>query len=439
MKIRIIFLFLLITGLCRGQITFNPDIGGRSEKAKIAVRPYYSNLMYKNYRDIEVKAPPEWADKLEYEWAIEHKTLPLELWLHIDPGCFALTNARVNALAHNLTADLVTDIEPFSEQLTERIRCSSGHWARVRGIDPSFSNKSAGIIMSSYKGDCGLMEFYLVFDEAQFEKVKEEIELMMLAFCFRPEPKGDESAGVGVKISFDANMKMFCFQEVGKGASAYEAGFLPGDILLNIDGKESINLEDIYSVTQMLKGAENTEVEVKVYRDGLLFTNKIIRKKFNPELVTFLTTGSMEVIHKKVKILSHFLLDSEDALMEKGKEAGKDPLGNQKWEYNLLFPGGFHGILTHNTYLLDKYEISYKLTNEKNYEKSEEVYNIYKSILEESFGEAYNTVESRDDDGMVRYRVLDPIGGALANYIQLTLDDKNISKSVMIEYIYPRY
>ncbi|MFH0843468.1 MAG: hypothetical protein V1903_12735 [Bacteroidota bacterium] len=438
MKIRAIFFLLLLSGLSNGQITFNPEIGGRSERAKIAIRPYYHNLMHENYRDLVVRTPPEWAGKFKYEWAVEHKTLPLELWLHIDPDFIASTNLRVGILAQNLTADLITEIEPFSEQLMARAGCSSGHWAKVSGIDPAFSNKSGGIIMSFYKGDYGLVEYFLVFDDSQFERVKEEVYLMMLAFCFRPEPKADESAGVGVKISYDTRHNMFLFQEVGKGAGAHDAGYLPGDLIMSIDGKDEIYLEDMYSVTSMLKGPEGTEVEVEVLRDGLLYESKITRGKYIPEQVTFLTAGSREVALERIRRFSEFFLYADDVLEQKGSEAGKDPLGNQQWEYMIKFPGEFPGVLTHNTYLFDRYEISYKLTSDANSEKSEEIYNTYKSVFSEAMGDEYDTEESTDDNGMVRFRVTDPDDILDGNSIVLILDKSSYEKSVIIEYIFPQ-
>lgn len=438
MKFGFILLLIIVPFMANGQISFNAEIGQRSEKAKVAIRPYYHNLMYQNYRDIEVRSPPSRADKFSYEWAVEHKTLPLELWLHIEPGAFALTNARVNALAGNLTADLVTDVMEFSDQLMQRGRCTTGHWARVSGIDPVFSDKSAGIIMSSYKSECGLMEYYLIFDGSQYDKLKDEIFTMMLAFCFRPDPRVDESAGVGVKVSYDTNDDMFFFQEVAKGAGAWDAGFLPGDQILTIDGKEEIYLEDIYSVTGMLKGAEGTETEVGVLRDGLQYDSKIIRRKYLPEQVTFLTAASREILLEKIKRFSEFILYSDDILTFAGAEAGKDVLGNQKWEYQIKFPGGYPGFLTHNNYLLDRYEISYRLTNEKNSEKSEKLYDYLKSILTEAMGSDYKIEESTEADGLVRLGITDPDDIISGNSVMLTLDKSNYDKSVVIEYIYPQ-
>jgi len=438
MKVRVILSLLLLPVFVSGQITFNSEIVSRSERAKVAIRPYYHNLMYQNYRDLAVKTPPEWADKFKYEWAVEHKTLPLELWLHIDPDMIGLTNIRVGVLAQNLTADLVTEIEPFSDQLLSKTRCSLGHWAKVSGIDSEFSKRSGGIIMSFYKRDYGLVEYYLVFDESQFEKVKEEVYLMMLAFCFRPEPKADESAGAGVRISYDTRNNMFLFQEVGKGAGAHDAGFLPGDLILSIDGKDEIYLEDMYSVTSMLKGPEGTEVEVEVLRDGLLYGSKITRGKYIPEQVTFLTAGNREVALERIRRFSEFMLYADDVLEQKGSEAGKDPLGNQQWEFMIKFPGEFPGILTHNTYLLDRFEISYRLTNEENSEKSEEIYNTYKSILSEAMGDEYDTEESPEENGIVRFRVTDPEDIFDGNSIVLILDKSSYDKSVTIGYIFPQ-
>ncbi len=438
MKLRTILLLIALTGLCHGQVKFTPEISTSSEKAKITVRPYYFGEMYKNYRNIEVKTPPAWADKFAYEWAIEHKTLPLELWLHISPGSFAFTIARVNALAEDLLADLVTDIYKVSDELLEKSRCTFGHWARVSGIDPSFTDKSGAIIMSYYKEDCGLMEYYLVFDEDQYDKVEDEIGLMMLAFCFKPEPKDDESAGIGVKISFNYDKNRFWFQEVGKGAPAYEAGFLPGDIILAIDNKSNVHLEDSYSITNMLKGIEGTEVNVAVYRDGMQYEHNIIRSKYLPEQTTFLTTGSREVILAKVKKLSDFILLTNGIYTQKGRELNQDFLGNRRWESKIIFPGGYSGVLTYNTYLVDRYELSFRLTNEENSDEADQIYNFYKSIISDCFSDEYDVSESRDNDGIMRIRVTDTIEGVSGNYIMLSLDSKSSEKSVTIEFIFPQ-
>jgi len=277
-----------------------------------------------------------------------------------------------------------------------------------------------------------------VFDEDRFEEVKDELTLMMLAFCFRPDPEDDESAGVGVKISYDLSTLRFCFQEVGKGAGAFEAGFLPGDLILSIDGNKEVYLEDIYSITGMLRGAEGTEVDVEAYRDGITIQNKITRRKLIPEQIVFLNSSSGEVLKEKIKVFSSFILNSEDYLSMAGDEADDDLLGNSRWDYKLKFPGGFTGFLTHNTFLLDRFEISYLLASEENGDDTGSVYDYYKSIMEEALGDYFNIEEIEDEDEMVILQVTDPSEGVLTNFIELTFDKSSTGKSVMIEYIFPQ-
>lgn len=88
--------------------------------------------------------------------------------------------------------------------------------------------------------------------------------------------------GVGAYLNQDAETGMVCIVKPIKGTPAEEAGILPGDLIVEVDGKD-VTKEDTTLVSSKIRGPEGTKVEIKVRREG------------ESELVTFhLTRAEIE-------------------------------------------------------------------------------------------------------------------------------------------------
>ncbi len=73
--------------------------------------------------------------------------------------------------------------------------------------------------------------------------------------------------GIGVSIQQDAETKALTIIRVFQGSGAEDAGMLPNDIIIGVEGRE-LNGEDINEVVTWIKGEPGTTVNVTVYRPG---------------------------------------------------------------------------------------------------------------------------------------------------------------------------
>ena len=88
--------------------------------------------------------------------------------------------------------------------------------------------------------------------------------------------------GIGAVVSQDVRTGIITIVKPYKGSPAYNVGLLPDDILFKVEGEE-VTGKDLTEVVGKIKGKEDTEVNVTIYRDGVTepmeFT--IVRKKIN--------------------------------------------------------------------------------------------------------------------------------------------------------------
>lgn len=73
--------------------------------------------------------------------------------------------------------------------------------------------------------------------------------------------------GIGVEISQNISTGIVTITRVFEDGPAMEAGILPGDILYKV-GNEEATGQDLNMIVSMIKGEENTEVQISVARDG---------------------------------------------------------------------------------------------------------------------------------------------------------------------------
>ena len=92
------------------------------------------------------------------------------------------------------------------------------------------------------------------------------------------EQMANAYVGVGITIQLDTETEGFRIKEVTEGGPAQEAGLLVDDILIGAAGKD-IRGMDVDDVGALVKGEQNTKVELTVLRDGEEKTFSVTRKK----------------------------------------------------------------------------------------------------------------------------------------------------------------
>ena len=99
------------------------------------------------------------------------------------------------------------------------------------------------------------------------------------------ENKNNAYVGVGITVAARADGTGIDIQEVMPGGSAQEAGILPGDILVEAEGKstEQMTTDDLKSI---VRGKAGTQVTVIVLRDGERKTFTLERREIKVAVAT---------------------------------------------------------------------------------------------------------------------------------------------------------
>lgn len=92
--------------------------------------------------------------------------------------------------------------------------------------------------------------------------------------------------GIGVVVKYDHIEETITVTEVYSGGGAHEAGIIPGDLIIRVDGE---NLSDIgYNATvNKIRGELNTRVEITVLRGSEEITVSATRKKVVEQTVSY--------------------------------------------------------------------------------------------------------------------------------------------------------
>ena len=93
----------------------------------------------------------------------------------------------------------------------------------------------------------------------------------------------NEYVGVGVTVSQTEDERGYKVLQVEPGSGAVEAGILPGDVIYSVDGKllTEVGFEN---GAALIKGDENTQVELGVYRGEEKLTFSVTRKRILVEV-----------------------------------------------------------------------------------------------------------------------------------------------------------
>ena len=99
------------------------------------------------------------------------------------------------------------------------------------------------------------------------------------------EQMNNAYVGVGITIQLDEETKGFRIMEVNQNGPAYEAGIRTGDVLIGADGQDIRGMESD-EVSSLVKGEENTTVELTVLRGGEEKTFTVTRKTIQVQVAT---------------------------------------------------------------------------------------------------------------------------------------------------------
>ena len=93
--------------------------------------------------------------------------------------------------------------------------------------------------------------------------------------------------GIGVSITTDIEDNRITVIAPFEGSPAFNAGILPGDKIIRVDGTEVFGAEGMNDAIRMMRGVENTEVIVTIFRgsDNSTFDLPIIRDVIQVETV----------------------------------------------------------------------------------------------------------------------------------------------------------
>ena len=98
------------------------------------------------------------------------------------------------------------------------------------------------------------------------------------------EQQKNAYVGIGVTITQleDGSLEV---QQVTAGGSAEEAGFLYGDRIVGVNGQSILEM-DIDTITGLIKGEENTTVDITVIRDDQELTMTVTRRQIKTPVAT---------------------------------------------------------------------------------------------------------------------------------------------------------
>ena len=129
--------------------------------------------------------------------------------------------------------------------------------------------------------------------------------------------------GIGISVRAQQDPKSFEIVSVIEGGPAEEAGILEGDIIVAIDGTDVTAME-LSAVSSMIKGDENTNVELTVLRGEERKSFTVTRKTFQTPVATYkLLEGNIGLItiENFDQRCASETIAAIDALTEQGAEA----------------------------------------------------------------------------------------------------------------------
>ena len=171
-------------------------------------------------------------------------------------------------------------------------------------------------------------------------------------FKAHEEAMANAYVGVGITILLDKEENGFYIQQVSPGGPAREAGILPGDILIGIEGKSTEEMKNT-DARDLIRGPEGTTVNVTILRDGQEIPFTLERRTIELQgavgrLVTD-NIGLVTILNFDVRCASDAIAAIQDLQSQ----------GAEKLIFDVRFnPGGYaHELVKLLDYLLPEGEL----------------------------------------------------------------------------------
>ncbi len=101
------------------------------------------------------------------------------------------------------------------------------------------------------------------------------------------EDSNNEYVGIGVTVSLlKEDDEGITVTDVNKGGSAHEAGILPGDMIVSVDGHNAVEI-GVDAMSDLIRGEVGTELTIRILRDGEYMDLTMVRKLIEVEVVVY--------------------------------------------------------------------------------------------------------------------------------------------------------
>ncbi len=101
------------------------------------------------------------------------------------------------------------------------------------------------------------------------------------------EDANNAYVGIGVTVRLvNEDDEGITVLEVNKGGSAHEAGILPGDMIVSVEGQNAVEI-GVDAMSDMIRGEEGTELTIRILRDGEYMDVSMVRKLIEVEVVVY--------------------------------------------------------------------------------------------------------------------------------------------------------
>lgn len=155
------------------------------------------------------------------------------------------------------------------------------------------------------------------------------------AYADYEENSQNAYVGIGVTVTPAEDGSGLKITEVTEGGGAAEAGVKAGDVIVAVDGTQTAGL-DTNAVRDMIRGDENTTVELVLDRSGVQLTLAVMRKQIlTPVAVGKLLNGDVGLI-----TIKNFNKNCKDQTLEAIKQLQEQ--GAKKLIFDVRYnPGGY--------------------------------------------------------------------------------------------------
>ena len=149
------------------------------------------------------------------------------------------------------------------------------------------------------------------------------------------EQSANSYVGIGVTIQVTEDESGFLITKVNEGGPADEAGLLPGDVFVAVDGID-VRGWVINETSTLVKGEENTQVDITVIRAGEEHTFTVTRKRVDIPVAT------AKLLEGKIGLVT--IVNFDDRCADESIAAMESILsqGAEKLIFDVRFnPGGY--------------------------------------------------------------------------------------------------